>query len=112
MKVTSLAVQLLPGESGDCRLATHRELVIAASAAPARSRRKPNRAAVRRGWRKEDAFRGAFMLRLSAATAKRIRGVFLGPLQDNTPETRKLWFSLASGLPPAPGHQCPGYDGT
>jgi hypothetical protein len=32
---------------------------------------------IRRGWRKEDAFKEAFMLRLSAATAKRIREFFL-----------------------------------
>src|SRR3954463_16420301 len=41
MKVTSFAVQLLPGERGDWRLPTHRELVIVASAAPAR--RSPQR---------------------------------------------------------------------
>src|SRR5690349_1700371 len=34
MKVTSFAVQLLPGESGDWRLATHRELLITAPATP------------------------------------------------------------------------------
>src|SRR5947209_13891857 len=43
MKVTSLAVQLLPGESGDWRLPTHRELVIVASAAPARRSPRPRR---------------------------------------------------------------------
>src|SRR5262245_57351077 len=48
MKVTSLAVQLLPGWRGDWRLPTHCQLVVTAPAAAGRSRPAASRRTARR----------------------------------------------------------------